>query len=66
MNKLVHLEIDKNHNMTCFCPECGHVIEVFESDLHCTLMDGKNNDTVEYTAQCTNCGKTSYASTAYL
>lgn len=51
--------------MSCNCPACRHEIDVYESDLYGTLMDGKNNDTKEYSVDCPECGQQFYTSVIY-
>ncbi len=65
MSMVTHLNITDN-GMCCECPSCGKSVDVFEDDLHGTLMDGKNNDTKEYSVRCPDCDQSFYASTAYL
>ena len=65
MSMVTHLNITDN-GMSCECPSCGNSVDVFEADLHGTLMDGKNNDTKEYSVRCPDCDQSFYASTAYL
>lgn len=62
MSMVSHLN---EKSMETECPCCGYTVEVFEDDLHGTLMDGKDNTTKEYSVQCPNCDQSFYASTAY-
>lgn len=66
MSMVTHLCIDANGYKHCECPSCQADCEVNEDDLHGTLMDGKNNDTKEYSVTCDQCGQSFYTSTAYV
>ena len=66
MSMVTHLSVDSNGYMHCECPSCRAECEVSESDLHSTLMDGKNNDTKEYRVTCDECGQEFYTSSAYM
>ena len=57
MSMVSHLRVDSNGYMHCECPACNNDCDVFEADLHGTLMDGKNNDTKEYSVTCDQCGQ---------
>ena len=50
-----------NEEMTCWCPACGNIMDVYEDDLVGILPDGEK----EYWVCCPECGQSFYTSKSY-
>lgn len=50
-----------NEEMTCWCPACGEITDIYEDDLVGILPDGEK----EYWVCCPECGQSFYASKSY-
>ena len=48
-------------DMTCWCPACGEIVEVYEDDLDSVFDDGHP----EYWVHCPNCHQGFYVSEDY-